>query len=233
MVILNKNNQPDIPDKDKDKQPWIGLIVGLSVWLLCFIPIAIFAAKAKSYSYNSFGNSSSNYSTGSFSQQNPFALPINPTLPGFDPAKIRSFNTQAGKILSSYKSAPSSADFLKPGSSGIQEILAASKQYSQLSPIVQGTLAKYSPSLVPYLNPKGQFIQNIQSTPPQTLKSFIDSLNYYNLMSKTQPLITNNLINYLQKYQSMIKNNDLEKLIKGLTIGAPIPIDVYKYVSRI
>ena len=231
MVIINKNNQ--LPDEDKDKQPWIGLIVGLSVWLLCFIPLAIFAARAKRYSNSSFGNSSSNYSTGSFSQQNSFALPINPTLPGFDPAKIRSFNTQADKILSSYKSAPSPADFLKPGSSGIQEILAASKQYSQLSPIAKGTLAKYSPSLVPYLNPKGQFIQNIQSTPPQTLKSFIESLNYYNLMSKTQPLVTKDLINYLQKYQSRINNSDLEKLIKGLTIGAPIPIDVYKYVSKI
>jgi hypothetical protein len=235
MVILNKNNQPDQPEEDKDKQPWIGLIVGLSVWLLCLIPLAFFAFKAKRYSYNSFGNSSSNYSSNSFSQQNPFALPINPTLPGFDPAgKIIPFNTQAGKILSSYKSAPSPADFLKPGSSGIQDILAASKQYNQLSPIAKGTLAKYSPSLVPYLDPKGQFIQNIQSTPPQTLKSFIESLNYYNLMSKTQPLVTKDLIHHLQKYQSRIKNNDLEKLlIKGLKVGDPIPIEVYKYVSRI
>ena len=233
MVILNKNNQPDIPEKDKDNQPWIGLIVGLSVWLLCLIPLAFFAIKAKRYSNSSFGNSSSNYSTGSFSQPYPFALPINPTLPGFNPAKIRSFNTQAGKILSNYQSAPSQADFLKPGSSGIQDILAASKQYSQLSPIAKETLAKYNPSLVPYLNPKGQFIQNIQSTPPQTLKSFIESLNYYNLMSKTQPLITSDLINYLQKYQSRINNSDLDKLIKTLIVGTPIPIEVYKYVLKI
>lgn len=233
MVILNKQNQPDQPDKDKDKQPWIGLIVGLSVWLLCLIPLAFFAFKAKRYSYSSFGNSSSNYSSNSFSQQNPFALPINSTLPGFNPPKMKLFNTQADKILSSYKSAPSPADFLKPGSSGIQEILAASKQYSQLSPIAKETMAKYNPSLVPYLNPKGQFIQNIQSTPPQTLKSFIESLNYYNLMSKTQPLITNDLIYRLQKYQSKKKNSDLEKIIKALIVGAPIPIDVYKYVSKI
>ena len=233
MVILNKNKQPDQPEEDKDKQPWIGLIVGLSVWLLCLIPLAFFAIKAKRYSNSSFGNSSSNYSTGSFSQPYPFALPINPTLPGFNPAKIRSFNTQAGKILSNYQSAPSQADFLKPGSSGIQDILAASKQYSQLSPIAKETLAKYNPSLVPYLNPKGQFIQNIQSTPPQTLKSFIESLNYYNLMSKTQPLITSDLINYLQKYQSRINNSDLDKLIKTLIVGTPIPIEVYKYVLKI
>jgi uncharacterized integral membrane protein len=234
LAILNKQNQPDQTDKDKDKQPFIGLIVGLSVWLLCFIPLLIFAARAKRYSNSSFGNSSSNYSTGSFSQQKSFALPINPTLPGFDPAgKIIPFNTQANKILSSYRSAPSPADFLKPGSSGIQDILAASKQYSQLSPIAKETMAKYNPSLVPYLNPKGQFIQNIQSTPPQTLKSFIESLNYYNLMSKTQPLITNDLIYRLQKYQSKKKNSDLEKIINGLIVGAPIPIDVYKYVSKI
>jgi hypothetical protein len=231
MVILNKNKQPDQPEEDKDKQPWIGLIVGLSVWLLCLIPLAFFAIKAKRYSNSSFGNSSSNYS--SFSQQNPFALPINPALPGFDPAKMKLFNTQTGKILSSYKSAPSPADFLKPGSSGIQDILAASKQYSQLSPIAKGTLAKYNPSLVPYLNPKGQFIQNIQSTPPQTLKSFIESLNYYNILSQTKPLITPDLIYHLEKYQSRIKNSDLEKLIKSLKVGAPIPMDVYKYVSKI
>jgi hypothetical protein len=231
MVILNKNKQPDQPEEDKDKQPWIGLIVGLSVWLLCLIPLAFFAIKAKRYSNSYFGNSSSNYS--SFSQQNPFALPINPSLPGFDPAKMKLFNTQAGKILSSYKSAPSPADFLKPGSSGIQDILAASKQYSQLSPIAKETLAKYNPSLVPYLNPKGQFIQNIQSTPPQTLKSFIESLNYYNILSQTKPLITPDLIYHLEKYQSRIKNSDLEKLIKSLKVGAPIPMDVYKYVSKI
>jgi hypothetical protein len=233
MAMYNKEKNSENKSEEGSKQ-WIGLIVGLSIWLLCFIPLLIFAARAKRYSNSSFGNSSSNYSTGSFSQQKSFALPINPTLPGFDPAgKIIPFNTQASKILSSYKSAPSPADFLKPGSSGIQDILAASKQYNQLSPIAKGTLAKYSPSLVPYLNPKGQFIQNIQSTPPQTLKSFIESLNYYNLMSKTQPLVTKDLINYLQKYQSRINNSDLEKLIKGLTVGAPIPIDVYKYVSRI
>lgn len=231
LAILNKQNQPDQTDKDKDKQPWIGLIVGLSVWLLCFIPLLIFAIKAKRYSNSSFGDSSSNYLSNSFSQQKSFALPINPTLPGFDPAgKIIPFNTQANKILSSYKTP---ADFLKPGSSGIQDILAASKQYSQLSPIAKETMAKYNPSLVPYLNPKGQFIQNIQSTPPQTLKSFIESLNYYNLMSKTQPLITNDLIYRLQKYQSKKKNSDLEKIINGLIVGAPIPIDVYKYVSKI
>jgi hypothetical protein len=221
-------------EKEKEKKPWIGLIIGLSIWILCFIPLAIFAYKNKKSSYSSLRNSSSNYSSNSFSQQKSFELPINPALPGFDPAgKIIPFNTQASKILSSYKSAPSPADFLKPGSSGIQEILAASKQYSQLSPIAKETMAKYNPSLVPYLNPKGQFIQNIQSTPPQTLKSFIESLNYYNLMSKTQPLITNDLIYRLQKYQSKKKNSDLEKIINGLIVGAPIPIDVYKYVSKI
>jgi hypothetical protein len=239
IVILNKNNQPDLPDKDKDKQPWIGLIVGLSVWLLCLIPLAFFAFKNKRYSNSSFGNLSSNYSSGSFSQQNPFALPINSSLPGFNPPKMKLFNTQADKILSSYKSAPSPADFLKPGSSGIQDILAASKQYSQLSPIAKETMAKYNPSLVPYINPKGQFIQNIQSQDPQlfpaqqTLKSFIESLNYYNLMSKTQPLVSSDLIYHLQKYQSKKKNSDLEKIIKGLIVGAPIPIEVYKYVSKI
>jgi hypothetical protein len=242
MVSLNKQNQPDQPDKDKDKQPWIGLIVGLSVWLLCLIPLAFFAFKAKRYSNSSFGNSSSNYSSSSFSQQNPFALPINPTIPGFDPAgRIIPFNTQV-KILNSYKSP---ADFRKPGSSGIQEILAASKQYSQLSPIAKETMAKYNPSLVPYLNPKGQFIQNIQSQNPQlfpaqqTLQSFIESLRYYNILSQTKPVITQELIRYLRNYQKSAKNSDLEKLINTLTntltlnVNAPIPIEVYKYVAKI
>lgn len=230
-IVMIEQENSKTTENENEKKPYIGLVVGLSVWLLCFIPLAIFAFKNKKSSYSSLRNSSSNYSTGSFSQQNSFALPINPTLPGFDPAgKIIPFNTQAGKILSSYKTP---ADFLKPGSSGIQDILAASKQYSQLSPIAKETMAKYNPSLVPYLNPKGQFIQNIQSTPPETLKSFIESLNYYNLMSKTQPLITNDLIYRLQKYQSKKKNSDLEKIINGLIVGAPIPIDVYKYVSKI
>ena len=241
IVMIEQENSKSTEnekEKEKEKKPWIGLIIGLSIWILCFIPLAIFAYKNKKSSYSSLSNSSSNYSSNSFSQQNSFALPINPALPGFDPAgKIIPFNTQAGKILSSYKSAPSPADFLKPGSSGIQDILAASKQYNQLSTIAKGTLAKYSPSLVPYLDPKGQFIKNIQSTPPETLNSFIESLNYYNLMSKTQPLVTNDLINRLQKYQSKkkYKNSDFKKfeeIINGLIVGAPIPIEVYEYFSN-
>jgi len=236
IVMIEQENSKST-ENEKEKKPYIGLIVGLSIWLLCFIPLAIFAvkAKAKRYSNSSFGYSSINsYSSNSFSQQNPFALPINPALPEFDPAgKIKPFNTQVDKILSSYKSSPSPTDFLKPGSSGIQDILAASKQYRELSPIAKGTMAKYNPSLVPYLNPKGQFIQNIQSTPPETLKSYIESLNYYNLMSKRQPIVSSDLIYNLQKYQSKKKNSDLEKIIKGLIVGAPIPIEVYKYVSKI
>jgi hypothetical protein len=236
VMIEQENSKTTEKEKEKEKEtkPWIGLIIGLSIWILCFIPLAIFAYKNKKSSYSSLRNSYSNYSSNSFSQQESFALPINPALPGFDPTgKIKPFNTQADKILSSYKSAPSPVDFLKPGSSGIQDILAASKQYNQLSTIAKGTLAKYSPSLVPYLDPKGQFIKNIQSTPPETLQSFIDSLNYYNLMSKTQPLVTNDLINRLKKYQSKKQNNGLEKIINSLIVGAPIPIDVYKYVSKI
>jgi hypothetical protein len=239
IVMIEQENSKSTEnekEKEKEKKPWIGLIIGLSIWILCFIPLAIFAYKNKKSSYSSLRNSSSNYSSNSFSQQNPFALPINPALPGFDPAgKITPFNTQADKILSSYKSP---ADFLKPGSSGIKDILAASKQYSQLSQIAKGTIAKYNPSLEPYLNPKGQFIKNIQSTPPETLQSFIESLNYYNLMSKTQPLVSSDLINRLQKYQSKkkYKNSDFkkfEKIINGLIVDTPIPIEVYKYVAII
>lgn len=235
MVILNKNNQPDLPDEDKNKQPWIGLIVGLSVWLLCLIPLAFFAFKAKRYSNSSFGYSSSNnYSSNSFSPQNRLELPINSTLPGFNPPKMKLFNTQVD-ILSSYKSP---ADFLKPGSSGIDDILKASKQYSQLSQFEKRIMQEYNPSLVPYLKPEGEFIKNFKSTPPETLQSFIDSLNYYNLMSKRQPLISSDLINRLQKYKSKknYKNSDLEKIINDLIkkgVGAPIPIEVYKYVLKI
>jgi hypothetical protein len=244
LVMIEQENSKSTKN-EKEKKPWIGLIIGLSIWILCFIPLAIFAYKNKKSSYSSFGNSSSNYSSNSFSQQNPFALPINSTLPGFNPPKMKLFNTQADKVLSSYKSAPSPADFLKPGSSGIQEILAASKQYSQLSPIAKETMAKYNPSLVPYLNPKGQFIQNIQSQNPQlfpaqqTLQSFIESLRYYNILSQTKPVITQELIRYLRDYQKSAKNSDLEKLINNLTntltlnVNAPIPIEVYKYVAKI
>ena len=66
-----------------------------------------------------------------------------------------------------------------------------------------------------------------------TYQKIIISDYNYNLMSKTQPLVTKDLINYLQKYQSRINNSDLEKLIKSLKVGNPIPMDVYKYVSKI
>jgi hypothetical protein len=239
IVMIEQENSKSTEnekEKEKEKKPWIGLIIGLSIWILCFIPLAIFAFKAKRYSYNSFVNSSSNYSSNSFSQQKPFALPINPTILGLDPAgKIIPFNTQV-KILNSYKSP---ADFLKPESSGIDDILKASKQYSQLPRIAQETMKKYNKSLVNYLNPKGQFIKNIKSQNPelfpaqQTLQSFIDSLNYYNILSQTKPVITQELIRHLIEYQKSANNSDLEKLIEKLKVDDKIPIEVYKYVSKI
>ena len=238
VMIEQENSKSTENEKEKEKKPWIGLIIGLSIWILCFIPLAIFAYKNKKSSYSSLRNSSSNYSSNSFSQQKSFELPINPALPGFDPAgKIIPFNTQVKDILSRYKSPE---DFLKPGSKVVsQDILKASQYYKQLSQNAQETIAKYNPSIAPYLNPKGQFIQNIQSKnlqlfpAQQTLKSFIESLNHYNILSQTKPTITPDLIYHLKKYQSKIQNSDLEKIINGLIVGAPIPIDVYKYVSKI
>jgi succinate dehydrogenase hydrophobic anchor subunit len=237
MDMYNKENNSVNKSEEGSKQ-WIGLIVGGSIYILCFIPLVIFAFRAKKNAYSSFRNSSSNYSSSSFTQQNPFALPINPSLPDFNPTKMKSFNTQADSLLSSYKSAPSQADFFKPGSKGIQDILNASKQYSQLPEIAKNTLAKYNPSLAPYLEPKGQFIQNIKSgnlefPAQESLKSLIDSLKYYNLLRQANPVITPELINKLIKYQKSAKNSNLEQIIKGLTVGAPIPIEVYKYVAKI
>jgi len=226
---INKDKKEDEPVKLR-----IGLIVGLSIYVFCLIPLVIFAIRAKRGSYN---YSDIRYSTSGLFSQNSIALPFNPALPSFDPSKTKSFNTQADKILSSYKASP--ADFFKPGSQGIKDILAASTEYSKLSQIAKNTLAKYNPSIVPYLNPKGDFIQNIKSANPQlfpgspTLESFIKSLSYYNMLSQTKPLITNDLIKYLQKYQLQIKNSGLENLIKTLKVGAPIPAEVYNYIAKI
>lgn len=242
IAMINKEMNSENTNKEEKKEDpiklRIGLIVGLSIYVFCLIPLIIFAIRAKRGSFSSFNsNFSRDYSTSGLFSQNSIALPFNPALPAFDPSKTKSFNTQANKILSSYKASP--ADFFKPGSQGVKDILAASTEYSKFSPIAKNTLAKYNPSIVPYLNPKGEFIQNIKSANSQsfpgspTLENFIKSLSYYNMLSQTKPLVTNDLIKYLQKYQSQTKNIGLENLIKNLRVGAPIPAEVYNYIAKI
>lgn len=220
-------------DKDKiieKKRPWIYLIIGLSIYIIC-LGILIYKSRAYSTRSNSY-RSVNNYSP---TRTSPISgLPIDTTLPQFK--GISGFDTQAGKILSDYQKSPSS--YFKPGSQGITDILAASKQYSQLSPLAKATLEKYNPSITPYLNPKGEFIKNIQSSNSQlfpgqpTLSSLIESLNYYNQLRQTPALINQKLIDELKGKQILTKNKDLDQIIQNLIIGMPIPLKVYQYIAQ-
>lgn len=234
---IGSKKEEDRTQNDKvimaNKKPYIGLIVGLSIWLLCIVPLAIFAFKNKRNA-NRYSNNSSNYSPNRVPQR-PF-IPINPSLSQLNPNQVKSFNSKASDILSGYQKSPS--DFFKPGSTGVSDILTASKEYSKLPELSKATISKYDPSISSFLNPKGEFIKNIQSNSPQslpgqaTLKSFIDSVRKYNELSKQPALITKNLIDYLKEQHAFTKNSKLEQIIRPLTVGEPIPLDVYQYISK-
>jgi hypothetical protein len=225
-------------DKDKiteDKKPWIYLIIGLSIYIICF-GILIYKSRTYSTRLNTY-RSVNNYSPTAITRRTSTisGLPINSTLPQFK--GISGFNTQASKIISDYQKSPSS--YFKPGSQGITDILSASKQYSELPQLAKDTLAKYNPSITPYLNPKGEFIKNIQSSSPQlfpadaTLSSLIESLKYYNQLHQTPALINQQLIDELKFNYNISKNKNLEDIINGLIVGNPIPLKVYEYVSKL
>lgn len=193
--------------------------------------ILIYKSRAYSTRSNSY-RSVNNYSP---TRTSPISgLPIDTRLPQFK--GISGFDTQTSKILSDYQKSPSS--YFKPGSQGITDILAASKQYSQLSPLAKATLEKYNPSITPYLNPKGEFIKNIQSSNSQlfpgqpTLSSLIEGLNYYNQLRQTPALINQKLIDELKGKQILTNNKDLDQIIQSLTIGMPIPLKVYQYIAQ-
>jgi type III secretion system FlhB-like substrate exporter len=237
ITIIMINNEANNKDKKEDEpiKSRIGLIVGLSIYVFCLIPLVIFAIRAKRNSYSSFSNKSSFNNYSPQIQPRISEIPIDTSLPQFK--GMTAFNTQASKILSDYQKSP--IDFFKPGSQGVSDIISASKQYSQLTPLAKATLAKYNPSIVPFLNPKGEFIQNIKSSSLQSfpgkpsLSSLIDSLAYYNQLRQTPAVITQKLINDLKEHLILTENRNLEQIIKNLKVGAPIPLNVYQYISNI
>jgi hypothetical protein len=149
--------------------------------------------------------------------------------------KLPEFTTQTDKILSDLKKSPS--DYFKPGSKGVADILEASKKYSELSPLAKESLTKYNPSIVEFLNPKSEFIKDIQSKNPQqfpgkpTLDSFIDNLVHYKNFSKTPAIITQELLDSLKKYQKLVQNKNLDNIVNSLKVGSPIPLKLNEYAT--
>lgn len=229
----------DVLKTDKDriiekKRPWIYLIIGLSIFIIC-LGILIY----RSRKYSSSSNISEISKINSYSPNRTLIyqrIPIDTTLPQFK--GISALNTQTSKILSDYQKSPSS--YFKPGSQGISDILAASKQYSQLSPLAKSALSKYNPSIAPYLKSSSEFIKNIQSSNSQlfpgqpTLNSLIEGINYYKQFSKIPAVVSKDIIDSLDQlrlYGASIPKN-ISQIIQNLKIGAPIPIQLYEYIYK-
>jgi hypothetical protein len=229
-IMVKQNKIENWDEKEKSKKPWIFLIIGYSIYILCLTPLIIIAYRAKKNTNRSLDDSITNIYS-SFKKPQNIIIPMDTTLSQFK--KIPSFTSQTEKILSEYKKSPS--DYFSPGSKGVAEILDASKKYSELSPLAKESLAKYSPNIVDFLNPKGEFIKDIQSKNPSlfpakpTINSFIDNLSFYNFVSKNPAIITQDLIDNLTKYQSLVQDKKLDPILKSLKVGAPIPLKLNEY----
>lgn len=235
LSIIIKQYQSDNKDNnEKEKLPWILLIIGLSIYIICF---GILLYKSRTYLSNRMSTISGIPTSNSIFPSRSVRIqdiPINPSLKEFN--GISKFNEQTEKILSNYQKSKSS--YLQPGSKGIDDIIEASQQYSKLPQLAKNTLAKYNPSLAPYLDPRGQFIKNIKlnsgSFPGNpTLNNLYESLKYYNQLRDIPVLITKELLDNLQKYQSHARNGDLQNILKKMIVGQPIPIELYKYISKV
>jgi hypothetical protein len=221
-------------ENEKLKKPWIFLIIGYSIYILCLTPLIIIAYRKK---INPYGNLSSSFTDinkySSFKTRPNFTIPMDSNLTQFK--KIPAFTTQTDKILTDYKKSPT--DYLSPGSKGVADILEASKKYSELSPLAKESLTKSNPSIVDFLKPNSEFIKDIQSKTPQqfpgkpTLDSFIDNLSQYNKFSRTPAIITQDLLDSLTKYQVLVKNKNLDDIIKSLKVGDPIPLKLNQYAT--
>jgi hypothetical protein len=231
MMIKNINDSDNTEkdNKNANQQPWIFLIIGLSIYTICLCTLIYFSWKNKPYS-NSFS-----YNSGS----NPFGSATLMQSPQFslDPLKfpgISTFNSKIGNILSDYQKSPS--DYFKPGSQGIQDIKTASSQYNTLSQFTKKLLQKQNPSIAPFLNPSSEFMKNIQSSrlpPSQSLNNLIESLKYYNSISQTKPTITPELIRLIKELQVLKpRNGNIKNLIPTLNIGNPIPLELYRIVAN-
>ena len=228
-LMIKEQNKPE--EDNKKVYPWIFLIIGASIWIICF---AILMYKARKY--KSFSNMSNMSGISKYSPNRTLTyprIPINATLPEFK--GISALSTQASKILSDYQKSPD--DFFKQSSQGRSDIVAASKQYQGLTQLGKDTLAKYNPSIVPFLNPSSEFMKNIKSKtnnsyPAQkTLISFIENLRDYNELMKNPAVVSNDLIIYLKELQSLKPtNSELSQIIQQIKSGNPIPIEVYKYL---
>jgi len=246
LDIMVKNNKVQNWEENNINKnlPWIYIITGYTIYILCLIPFIIIFVRNKKNSYKSFMNSSDNsmkYKSQSFESKKSFELPINKTLP-----EIKSLTSTTNSLLGKYDSSkPSSPTefFKKP--SELKEILNASKQFSELKQSSKDTLEKYDPSIAQFLKPDSTFIQNIkESIKPgnnyklpadETLKNFIEALRKYNLMIQKPALIDTELYNKLIGHQIVTQDKNLLRIInnKNFKVGNPIPKELHDYVLKI
>jgi hypothetical protein len=219
-------------ENEKLKKPWIFLIIGYSIYILCLTPLIIIAYRVKTNPYRNLYNNFRNlYSP--LKTPPDLIIPMDTKLRQFK--KLPEFTTVTDKILSDYKKSPS--DYFNPGSKGVADILEASKKYSELSPIAKESLTKYNPSIVDFLNPKSEFIKDIQSKKSDvfpgkpSLDSFIDNLSQFNNYSKQSAIVTQELLDNLNKYQTSVQDKKLEEIINSLKVGQPIPIKLNEYAT--
>jgi hypothetical protein len=225
---LDESEKTDKDMKIENQQPWVFLLIGLSIYIICLCILIYKSWKNMPYS-NSFSYNSGNNPFGSATLMHPqFSL---------DPLKfpgISTFNSKIGNILSDYQKSP--GDYFKPGSQGIQDIKTASSQYHTLSQFAKNLLQKQNPSIANFLNPSSEFMKNIHSSklpPSQSLNNLIDSLKYYNSISQTKPTISPDLIRLIKELQVLKpKNGNIKNLIPKLNIGYPIPLELYKVVAN-
>lgn len=229
-IMVKQNKIENWDEKEKSKKPWIFLIIGYSIYILCLTPIIIIAYRTKRNPNRIFNNYSSNEYSSLKTPPN-LIIPMDNKLTQFN--KIPELTAQTEKILSDYKKSPST--YFNPGSKGVADILEASKKYSELSPLAKESLTKSNPSIVNFLKPNSEFIKDIQSKNPQsfpgkpTLDSFIENLTNYNKFSKMPAIVTQDLLDRLTKYQAIVQNKALDDIIKTLKVGDPIPLKLNQY----
>jgi hypothetical protein len=244
-IMIKNNKVQNWEENDINKNlPWIYIITGYTIYILCLIPFIIIFVRNKKNSYKSITSNSyrtTDYEPKSFKSERHFELPINKNLPD-----IKSLTSKTNSLLSKYDSSKisSPSEFFKKTPSELKEILNASKAFSKLSNSSKKTLEKYNPSIAQFLKADSTFIQNIKESikPGQNyqllsddiLKNFIESVRKYNLMTQKSAIIDTELINKLIEHQIITKDEELLKIINKLKLNLnnPIPPELYEYISR-
>jgi NADH:ubiquinone oxidoreductase subunit 6 (subunit J) len=211
--------------KIANQKPYIFLIIGLSIFIVCACILA-YKARKNSQSSNSFSSSSSNNSFQRVTMLPQF---------GLDPVKfpgISQFNSKMGSLISNYEKSPDTY-FKGPGSKGALDFSDLSKNYNQLPSSTKSLLEKQNPSIGQYFKQSGDFAKNIiskNSLPKSLIDSMIGNTKKYQLAQTTG--LTPEIINFIKEYNGMVKNATITPLIPTLVPGTPIPPWVRDILQR-